>query len=32
MEYLIGGMIGFIVGLVAGILLICLYMANGKDK
>lgn len=32
MEYLTGGIIGFVVGLMAGILLICLCMTNGKDK
>lgn len=32
MEYLIGGIIGFVVGLMAGILLICLCMAKQKGR
>ncbi len=32
MGYLISGMIGFVVGLAAGIFLLCLCIVNGKDK
>lgn len=31
MEYLVGGVIGFAVGLCMGIMLVCLCMANGKE-
>lgn len=32
MEYLIGGIIGFVVGLMAGILLVCLCIAKKKGQ
>lgn len=32
MEYLVGGIAGFVIGLITGVLLICLCMANGKDN
>lgn len=32
MEYLIGGIIGFLIGLVMGVFLVCICVANGKEE